>query len=148
MSKMSRRMWVTISVVAALCISGGIIYAAYDEHLDGVKIDGRGIGMDGADPPMADGKISWYGIKYAPDVFIFGNDTGTMRYLEVSSEASSGRDSYVLLENYLQGDSAYAMVYAGMDDASIGTYDDSAMTEPFAEVKATLDGDVVITLGN
>jgi hypothetical protein len=148
MRKIPERMWVAVGVVAVLCISGGIIYAAYDNHTDGVKIDGRGIGMDGTEPPYADGKISWSGSASSPDVFIYGGDTGTLRFLEVSSEASSGRDSYVLLENYLKDDSAYAMVFAGMDHASIGTYDDSAMTEPFAEVKATFDGQVIMTLGN
>ncbi len=147
MRKSNGKVWLILGVLAALSISGGIVYA-YTTHNSGVKMNNYGIGMNTA-PEDNDMLIIWPANQQVEAAYVHPDV-----WINVKALANySNRDAWSLLFAYNNHyDSTHhekASVEAGPNGTAIGSYVKSGgVFDLQAEVRATYDGDVVITLGD
>jgi len=161
MRKRNGKVWLTLGVLAALSISGGIIWAA--TYTGSLQTSGGGVGM-GYAPSGNDRQIIWGSnllieAKYDdPDRWCkataAANDENKYAWSSLYAfnvKSGSVHNWSSLYAFNVKSGSVHnekAWVEAGPDGTAIGSYVRDGGFELKAEVRATYGGDVVVTLGD
>ncbi len=156
MRRVSKKAWLVIGVVAVLCISGGIIYAAdYTGHFFGkFETDSAygGIGMDRT-PPYYPYVIKWNNYQQIVGIadtnyskLLMNTNNSLDYYGEVTVREQDDGESnfaYAAITAKNSSDEWQTSIRADSDGLA---YMKSSVGDNAVEVKP--DGDVVITLGD
>jgi hypothetical protein len=144
MSKLKKRLWMGTGVVVALAVVVGVVYAAIDEHDDGVRIYTKGVAAGDSSITVPGQGVLRLGDMSGEDdggMIVFGEDVG-----------NQGHHSFIIGREVWGVDcldlEAFQVRMLGDESSVVACWDVGMYNDSGASVEATDDGDVIITLGS